>query len=516
MKKYAIRSYVSSLGLFLFLSAFSATAPARAESAAEWDQVSTNWSCPEWFKDAKFGLWLHWGPQTIPAKGGGWYARDMYMQKNPDSWGKDAWSYHRETYGPQSTFGYKDLCNSWKAEKFDADATIKQFKNWGARYVATMANHHDNFDLFASSVHGWNTTRVGPKRDLVGEFAAAARRHDLKWAASVHCNRSPGWFTPAFGSDSDGPLKGVPYDGNLTKADGKGLWWEGLDPQQLYASKYPKFNQEFGQRILELVTNYRPDELYFDDGQIPGPTKPACAALYADSLKQSGSIQTLITVKSPESGTVLDFEKGVSGGIQKDYWQTDTTLADDWFLKPNPDGSSNLRHNARSLKELLVDIVSKRGVLLLNVAIRADGTIPADQMVIMDELGLWLKGNGEAIYNTRPWKTYGEGGEAAGGAFTERGISSKPWDSSVLRFTVNKRNTILYVHVFGNPAGMDLIVKSMAADKNLFTGKIKKISVVGSHARVNWSMQSDGLHIRVPGHLAYKDCNVLKIETTGL
>ena len=235
--------------------AFFTWGQARGESAAEWSQASTNWECPEWFKDAKFGLWLHWGPQTIPAKGGGWYARDMYMEKNSDSWGKDAWSYHRETYGPQSQFGYKDLCNSWKAEKFDADATIKQFKNWGARYVAILANHHDNFDLFASSVHGWNTTRVGPKRDLVGEFAAAARRHDLKWAATVHCSRAPGWFTPAFGSDSDGSLKGVPYDGNLTKADGKGLWWEGLDPQQLYAGKYLKFNQEFGQLGITWIAH---------------------------------------------------------------------------------------------------------------------------------------------------------------------------------------------------------------------------------------------------------------------
>ena len=516
MKKFAIRRSMSLVGLLLCAASVCTAASARGEVAPEWDQVSASWQCPEWFKDAKFGLWLHWGPQTIPAKGGGWYARDMYMEKDPESWGKDAWSYHRETYGPQSKFGYKDLCNSWKAEKFDADVTIKQFKNWGARYVVTMANHHDNFDLFASSVHGWNTTKVGPKRDLVGEFAAAARRHDLKWAAAVYCSRAPDWFTPAFGSDADGPLKGVPYDGNQTKADGKGLWWEGLDPQQLYASKYPNFNQEFGQRIFELVTNYRPDELYFDDGQVPGPTKPACAALYANSLKNNGSIQAVVTVKSPEAGTILDFEKGVSEGIQKDYWQTDITLAEDWFLKPNPDGSSNLRHNARSLKERLVDTVSKRGVLLLCVAIRADGTIPADQTIILDELGLWLKGNGEAIYNTHPWKVCGEGGEAADGDFDERGITSKPWDSSVLRFTVNKLNTTLYVHVFGDPTAMDLIVQSMAADKQLFTGKIRRVSVIGSHARVKWSMQSNGLHIKIPSKLGFNDCNVLKIETTGL
>ena len=151
MKKLIVRAKLPSLNFLVVGMVLFAATLSRGESAAEWDQVSAKWECPGWFQDAKFGLWLHWGPQTIPAKGGGWYARDMYMQKNPDPWGKDAWSYHRETYGPQSQFGYKDLCNTWKAEKFDADATVRRFKDWGAHYVATMANHHDNFDLFASS-----------------------------------------------------------------------------------------------------------------------------------------------------------------------------------------------------------------------------------------------------------------------------------------------------------------------------------------------------------------------------
>ena len=478
-----------------------------------------DYKCPQWFRDAKFGLWLHWGPQTVPAKGGGWYARHLYMEPKElgrETWGKDAWNYHRETYGHQSVIGHKDICNLWKAEKFDAEATISQFKKWGARYVATMANHHDNFDLFNSTVHGWNATKVGPKRDIVGEFANAAKRQNLKWAASVHVARAKWFLLPAFGSDSEGAKKDVPYDGNLTKNDGKGTWWEGLDPQQLYASKYDKFEEELTSRHLDLVTNYKPDLLYFDDGQIPAPMVKACQRLFEDSLHKNGSIQTIITVKRPQKGTIQDYEKGVSEGIQEEYWQTDTTIADDWFLKPNPDGASKLLHNARSLKELMVDIVSKRGVLLLNIAVRPDGTIPQDQFMIMEELGAWLKGNGNAIYDTHPWKVYGEGGIAAGGHFNERGITSIPWDHTVRRFTSNKDNKILYAHIFGDPTGKEIVISSFADEKKLFSGKVLKVSVTGSNTKVIWSLQATGLHVTIPDKLTFKDCNVLKIETTGL
>ncbi len=151
---------------------------------SEWPKMAAEWKCPEWFKDAKFGLWLHWGPQTVPEKGGGWYARHMYMsppELGREKWGSEAWLYHRRTFGHQSKVGYKDVCRLWKAEKFDPEATIRRFADWGARYVATAANHHDNYDLFASSLHGWNATKVGPERDILGEFAEAARRQNLKW-----------------------------------------------------------------------------------------------------------------------------------------------------------------------------------------------------------------------------------------------------------------------------------------------------------------------------------------------
>lgn len=493
-------------------AAWSAGNTLSETAAGKEDDVFRQFRCPQWFRDVKFGLWLHWGPQSIPTKGAGHYARHMYVHPDDarESFGRDAWEYHRLTFGHQSDFGYKDICNLWKADKFDAEQTIRLFKKWGARYVATMANHHDNFDLFNSSVHKWNALRVGPHRDILGEFAEAARRHDLKWVATSHAFWANWWFAPAFGADKHGPRQGEPYDGNLTQADGLCTWWNGLDPQQLYAHKYEPFEREFGQRLVELVENYRPDMLYFDNGDIPPPALDACRRLYEDSRRRNGSIQTIVTVKKAQTGTLLDFEKGIADGIADEYWQTDTSLNEDWFLKT--EGLDHaLHHDARSLKELLVDIVSKRGALLLNIAVRHDGSIPDDQYAVMEAFGEWLQANGEAIYETVPWKTFGEGGLSAGGHFNERRVTSEPWDDSVHRFTASKDGHTLYIHIFGNPAGKEIAIRSLA-DRKLFRAKVKGATLVGSGATVGWRMTSDGLLLKMPETLSFKDCNIVKVK----
>ncbi|MDR2863295.1 MAG: alpha-L-fucosidase [Puniceicoccales bacterium] len=506
----------------LALAATTIVTPRQLFAASKRPKASTlqppifdQFQTPQWFKDVKFGLWLHWGPQSVPTEGGGWYGRHMYMQKCDRTWGARAWGYHREAFGHQSEFGFKDICNLWKAEKYNAEATMQQFVKWGARYVATVANHHDNFDLFPTSVHGWNSTKVGPMRDVLGEFAAAARNHNLKWMASVHAARAQFWFDTCMGADLDGPKKGVPYDGHLTKADGKGKWWDGLDPRQLYACAYPAFDAEVRQRHLELVGKYKPDILYFDDGPIIAETMmDACIKLYEDSLKDHGSIQAIVTIKGKKRGTILDREMGVARDLPEEYWQTDTSFNQDWFLRKGD--NPVLNHNVRSLKETLVDIVSKRGNLMFNIAVEPDGSIPADQFAIMEEFGPWLLANGEAIYETEPWKIYGEGGIVGGGHFSERRAKNKGWGTEVRRYTTAKDKKTLYAHIFGELAGQTLTLPSLA-DKKLFSGKVNTVSLIGKgQAPVKWALVPEGLRVTFADSVAFKDCNALKIETTGL
>jgi alpha-L-fucosidase len=494
---------------------FASVPQSRPKASTLQPEIFNQFQTPQWFKDVKFGLWLHWGPQSVPTEGGGWYGRHMYMQRCDRSWGAGAWGYHRRAFGHQSEVGFKELCNLWKADKYDAEATVSQFVKWGARYVATMANHHDNFDLFPTSVHKWNSTKVGPMRDVLGEFADAARRHDLKWMASVHAARARTWFSTAYDSDLDGPKKGVPYDGNLTLADGKGKWWEGLDPQQLYAYKYAPFEAELRIRHLELIEKYKPDILYFDDGPIIAETMmDACIKLYENSLKAHGSIQAIVTIKGNKQGTLRDYEQGIAKELATEYWQTDTSLNQDWFLRKGD--NPGLNHNARSLKETLLDIVSKRGNLMLNIAVEPDGSIPPDQFAVMEAFGPWLTANGEAIYGTEPWKIYGEGGAIKGGHFSERQAKHKPWGTDVRRYTAAKDKKTLFAHIFGAVAGQTLTLSALA-NKALFDGKVNAVSLVGTgQPALKWVFTPQGLQVTFPDKVAFEDCNALKIETTGL
>ena len=484
---------------------------------SSWDVLSSHWETPEWIKDAKFGLWIHWGPQSVPRLGGGWYARHMYMQDVGDQqWGRNAYDYHCEHYGHPSTYGYKDLIHhEFKARKFDAYELVKQFKSWGARYVVMLANHHDNYDLFPSTVHKWNSVRVGPHRNLIGEFVSAARNLGLPYGFTTHAYRAKSWFEPAYGADEQGSKKGVPYDGRLTIADGKGKWWDGLNPQQLYAHEYAKFHEEYGKRLLELVTHYQPKMLYFDTYSIPSPAKKACIRLYANSLEKHGSIQSIVTVKSPKTGTMLEVERGGSDTIKSSPFQTGTSMYTGWFRKE--DENKNLWFDTRCLVEMLVDNVSKNGVLMLNVALYGNGSLPKDQKHVLDGLAAWLDINGEAIYKTRPWKYYGVGGEVKDGHFTQRTrFSSEPWDSDVLRFTRSKDNKTLYVFVFGEPAGEDIIIQPPPGEQKLFQGQIQNLSILGIRDSIVAELDTQGLHVNMPGELYPSTCHVIKIQTTGL
>ena len=248
---------------------------------ADWNSLA-NYQTPDWFRDAKFGIWAHWGPQCEPEHGD-WYARSMYETGSAD------YRSHLAEYGHPSTNGFKDVIHQWKAENFHPDQLLKFYKENGAKYFMALANHHDNFDNFNSQYQPWNSVALGPRQDLIGGWARAARKNGLRFAVSVHASHAWSWYEPAQGADKTGPLAGVPYDGKLTRADGRGQWWDGLDPQELYAQNHPPgaklqwewdaaqgssvpnaaYLEKFFRRTQQLWDDYHPDQIYFDDTVLP-------------------------------------------------------------------------------------------------------------------------------------------------------------------------------------------------------------------------------------------------------
>jgi len=492
------------------------------------EQFAKDYRCPEWFRDAKFGLWAHWGPQTVPRLGGGWYARHMYMPEVPkgEEFGSQAYPFHVKTYGHPSEFGFKDVINLWKGEKFDADALTALFKKCGAKYVVALANHHDHFDCFASTHHPWNSVNMGPKRDIIGEWRKAATRHGLPLGVTVHDNRHWVWWTAAFDSDKSGPKKGVPYDGRLTKADGKGKWWEGYDPADLYGPPPEKRTPELQRKMeenwelrhLELVEKYQPDILYFDGYDFHGMPgaygehgKRVVERLYNNSLRRHGSLQAVCLIKSDRRpGWVQDFERGSSDKLEPKAWITDTTLGSDWFYKED----RPLVHNARTVIEILADAVSKNGGLLMNVELYPDGSVPAPQLAILEDIGAWLRTHGEAIYETRPWKVFGQvsrnGKPTPGsGHFNERTVDSPPYAPEEVRFTTRGRS--LYAIVL-NPRPGRLLIRPLGLDADTEPGRVRRVDMLGHRAEIPFEQSADGLAVTLPNKLPTSYAVALKIE----
>ncbi|AOS44588.1 Alpha-L-fucosidase [Lacunisphaera limnophila] len=470
------------------------------------------YEAPAWFRDAKFGIFMHWGVQSLPAAANdGWYARHLYLQEGAP-WG-NAYAHHLKTYGHPSQFGFKDMIPLWKAERWDPDALVKFYKEIGARYIVPVAVHHDNFDLYDSKFQPWNSVNLGPKRDILRGWKDAADRHGLRFGASSHSDRSWDWFHVAHGADTHGPLKGVPYDGNLTKADGTGRWWEGLDPADLYGPPHAggftnpphpddakpdqAYKDKWFARTQQLIDDYQPDLLYFDS---PMPLGEHGLRLAASLYNRTAA--PVLTIKSwgpgtvPDEGAVvLDIEKGQSDRLRYFAWQTDTSLNNNWFIDEKPMELTDevVVHN-------LVDIVSKNGNLLLNVALRADGTLPDDQRAALTSVGTWLAQNGEAIYGTRPWKLFGEGPTiVAGGHFQQQ---TQPFTSADIRFTT--KGDTLYAILLGWPADQRVRLKSLTA--------ARRITLLGSSAALTWENSTEGVTVRLPAEAPGRFAYVLRIE----
>jgi alpha-L-fucosidase len=469
-----------------------------------WDSL-LEYEAPDWYQDAKFGIWAHWSPQCV-AEAGDWYARNIYVE------GQRQYKYHLDHYGPASRFGYKELCAQWTLLNWEPDELIARYKKAGARIFVALANHHCNFDAWDSKHHPWNSSAVGPHRDVVGTWAAAARKQGMRFGVTVHQARNWWWFQTAHGADKSGPLAGVPYDGSLTEAQGNGQWWQGLDPQRLYGVKHPgdalpdvSYVKNFYDRTRDLIDQHNPDLLYFDDSLLPlgWAGMNIGAYFYNNSLKRNGGkMDAVLNVKDvPDrlvKAVVADYERGLTADIMKYPWQSETCIGA-WhylrFLYEKP-GEYGGYQNPREVIHWLIDTVSKNGTFILNVPGRADGTIDSKEIAVLDGVTSWMEVNGEAIYETRPWKISGEGPNMIkAGSF--QGDSVNKLGENDIRFTRNKTNTVIYAIVLGWPAE-PILLRSLGLSAATRPGKITRVELLGTGASVDWKQQADALRVELP------------------
>jgi len=503
----------------------------------DWNSL-TNYQCPEWFRDAKFGIWAHWNAQSVPEMGD-WYARYMYCYGGREN------KYHVANYGHPSKFGFKDIDNLWHAENWNPEKLMSLYKKAGAQYFVALANHHDNFDCWDSKYQPWNSVRVGPHKDIVGGWARAARAVGLRFGVSLHASHAWSWMEPSQGADNEGPLAGVPYDGKLTQADGKGLWWEGLDPQDLYAQNHPSgtnfdwywsaskgssipdqaYCDRYYNRTLDLMDKYHPDIMYFDDSPIPlWPVSDVglrIAAHYYNSSMQwhGGQNEAVMTGKNLVPGQdqcmVHDMERGKMPGIHPLAWQTDTCIGEWQYSRELFD-----KHGYKKASEvisMLADIVSKNGNLLLAIPLHADGTPDADALAFLKEMTAWMKVNHESIFSTRPWKVYGEGPSTT--ADSGKGISEgqadvakTPFTAQDIRFTQTKDGKTVYAIVLGWPTDGKLVVKSLAAKSPNYQGEVGAVRLLGSRGKLTFTRDEAGMTVAVPGKKPCENAWVLKIS----
>ncbi|MFC7338701.1 alpha-L-fucosidase [Haloferula chungangensis] len=482
MKGLLICSLVASLT--------AALSPAK-EIEASWESLAENYQVPDWFVDGKLGVWFHWGIPSAADENrpndGSHYGRRMY---SPPPEGKadreldmseTLTKWHIERYGPIEEFGYEKLVPLFKGEKWDPDALVRFVKEKGARFIMPVATHHDNFDMYDSS-HPWNSLKMGPKRDTLKEWKAAATKHGLKFGVSTHL-----YWSPRFFADARKYQKPGTPEWSLFNMD--------YDPSG-YASQ-DSWNEHWYARCWEIIEKYDPD-MFNNDCPYPSERtgKGLGIKLFTNYIKrdleENDGRQTVVLSckdgKADRRAFTYNLERGSAGEIQPEPWIWATDLSGGWFYRATA-------VNRMSIPVMIgnaIDAISKNGVVMLNIALKGDGTIPDTQAAYLTSFGEVLTTCGEGIYGTRPWKTYGEGPLKI--KTGRQGENKQTYSQQDIRFTT--KDDVLYAFVLAKPSD-DIVIKTLATG-GLLESDIKSISLMGSDEQIQWERKEDGLIIRLP------------------
>jgi alpha-L-fucosidase len=517
---------------------------------ATWESIEKNYPGePAWLREAKFGIWVHFGPQSA-GESGDWYARNLYKTHNR------AYANHLKRYGHPSEVGYKEVLRDWNPTKLDPASLTKIYEDAGARFLMIQGVHHDNYDLWNSRYQPWNSVNIGPKRDLLGEWEKACRSSGMRFGVTFHHEYTWWWWQTAFGRDTVGKWKGIPYDGNLTLADGKGKWWEGYDPRLLYGIDLREYKSveekahsdwsppsagiftnhleyarwyatQWALRMMDVVENYDPDFIY-TDGTVQGPftgngtgtglkanAMPLVMADYYNrTLQRRGEVNTFSIVKfrKKTNGTVTTEEFGVPAEIKTDQpWIAEVPVGD-WFYAPG------FIYDSGMMIRYIIEAIARDGNAALCISILPDGSLDEGSIKMLKEVGVWMRRNGEAVYGSHAWKIPGEGEIINGklkmlpGGKLERKHAEFKFDSGDFRFTMGKNGSIYAFCMVAPSPGTQLKIKSLGSDAGYFDKNIKTVKMLGYDGKLKWKQQADGLIITCPGELPFATSVVFKVE----
>jgi len=513
-----------------------------------WDSIDKNYpGDPAWLREAKFGIWVHFGPQSA-GQSGDWYARRLYQPGNP------AYDNHIRDFGHPSETGYKDVLHTWNPTQLDPVKLVRTYHDAGARFLLIQGVHHDNFDNWNSAYQPWNAVNMGPKRDLVGEWAKASRAAGMHYGVSFHHEYTWWWWQPAFGSDTTGPKAGMPYDAaTLTLADGKGKWWEGYDPRLLYGVNLHAYKDvanvknrpekgifqqhlayahwyttRWALRIMDVIDKYDPD-FFYTDGDTTQPfngektgTGYKCDAIqrviadyYNRALTRRGKVDTISVVKfhTGTRGVANTTEGTFPKAIKTDQVWIGENAVGDWFYAPN------FVYSARALVLYMLEVVSRNGIYAVNISLRPDGSLDAGSQQLLQDVGAWMKINGEGIYGSKAWAKLGEGATDArgnlatlpAGQLGQRQVDFH-FGPTDFRFTSGSDGSVYAFALAVPEPGARVTIASLGSSAGLLPAPIRSVSLLGSAEKLTWNQHPDGLEIVCPSHMPSQIAVTFKIQ----